>query len=209
MYYGGAHQTIGKAGSSISQFSEKNTSPGNGPVESSSGKIFCSRAGGQVVSEIERLPPREGFSPARKALLDQALQGSSPEVFFTLQTAQPMTNRNSMQMRQSNLVVSVRPRPPVPVSPEISFKFGGRKINSSRVRKSRSSNRHRKHLKPLNLLRSPLQKPVSRGCGQAVDENAGNSTADIDRSMPNSVTTKPMKVEGLRRRSSGAERITR
>ncbi|XP_039446164.1 uncharacterized protein LOC120425644 isoform X3 [Culex pipiens pallens] len=126
-----------------------------------------------------------------------------------LKTAQPMTNRNSMQMRQSNLVVSVRPRPPVPVSPEISFKFGGRKINSSRVRKSRSSNRHRKHLKPLNLLRSPLQKPVSRGCGQAVDENAGNSTADIDRSMPNSVTTKPMKVEGLRRRSSGAERITR
>ncbi|XP_052562126.1 uncharacterized protein LOC120425644 isoform X4 [Culex pipiens pallens] len=129
--------------------------------------------------------------------------------FHRGKTAQPMTNRNSMQMRQSNLVVSVRPRPPVPVSPEISFKFGGRKINSSRVRKSRSSNRHRKHLKPLNLLRSPLQKPVSRGCGQAVDENAGNSTADIDRSMPNSVTTKPMKVEGLRRRSSGAERITR
>lgn len=90
-------------------------------------KIFrsCSRAGGQVVSEIERLPPREGFRPARKALLDQALQGSSvrrggcsmivvvphrkyscasPEVFVTLQTAQPLTNRNSVQMRQSNLV---------------------------------------------------------------------------------------------------------
>ncbi|KAL9703170.1 hypothetical protein quinque_006688 [Culex quinquefasciatus] len=41
MYYGGAHQTTGKAGFSISQFSEKNTSPGNVPVESSSGKVFC------------------------------------------------------------------------------------------------------------------------------------------------------------------------
>ncbi|XP_038122443.1 uncharacterized protein LOC119771117 [Culex quinquefasciatus] len=118
-----------------------------------------------------------------------------------------MTNRNSMQMRSQiwwcQCVHGRRYR-----CHRDELQVWGRKINSSRVRKSRSSNRHRKHLKPLNLLRSPLQKPVSRGCRQAVDENAGNSTADIDRSMPNSVTTKPMKVEGLRRRPSGAERIT-
>ncbi|KAL9692484.1 hypothetical protein quinque_000137 [Culex quinquefasciatus] len=76
-----------------------------------------------------------------------------------------MTNRN------------VRPRPPVPVVTRDELQVWGRKINSSRVLKSRSSNRHRKHLKPLNLLRSPLQKPVSRGCGQAVDETPKTLTA--------------------------------
>ncbi|KAL9704267.1 hypothetical protein quinque_007785 [Culex quinquefasciatus] len=100
MYYGGAHQTTGKAGFSISQFSEKKTPR----LEMYRLKVRREKSSVNSKSFAVVPGPAVKWCPKSNAFHRGKYSCASPEVFVTLQTAQPLTNRNSVQMRQSNLV---------------------------------------------------------------------------------------------------------